>query len=317
MAPFIISTTYGHQMKPDPIWYIAGIGALGSVMAASFNHHCPVKLLLKDEARLTEYQQTQLTLITGDEHYSCQPQGVDIAQVHEPIQYLICCVKAYDVKKVLLQLKHQLNANSIIILIHNGLGVFEEIAQLLPELRIISGICTIGAYLEKPFTVRAFLEGTFHLGAMSGEFTKEEIKTICTTFQNARLPCQWEKNIQPLMWQKFALNCCINALTALFACKNSELLKHLDLLKRMTSETAAVLNAYGIDLSEEMLLKKVTQLLEKVGDNYSSMYKDVQQNRPTEIGYLNGYLVYLAKQKNINVICNEEILTFFIKRRSC
>lgn len=299
-------------MKRDPIWYIAGIGAVGSVIAASFNHyHCPVKLLLKDEARLKEYQQAQLTLITDDEHYSCQPQAIDIAQVKEPIQYLICCVKAYDVKKVLLQLKHQLNPGSIIILIHNGLGVLEEIAQALPELRIISGICTIGAYLEKPFTVRAFLDGTFHFGATVGEFTEQEIKTMCATFHNVMLPCQWEKNIKPLMWQKFALNCCINILTALYSCKNRELLQYRDVLKKMTTEIAEVLNAYGVEMSPEELLDKVTQLLKKVGNNYSSMYKDVQQNRPTEIGYLNEYLVYLAKQKNINITFNMEILTNF------
>ena len=220
---------------------------------------------------------------------------------------MLCCVKAYDTTKLLLQLSHRLNEQSIIILIHNGLGVAEEIKTKLPQLRIISGITTMGAYLEKPFTVRAFLDGKIHLGAVVGQFTTHEIETICVAFQTAKLPYQWEDNISNMMWEKFALNCSINILTAVFNCKNGDLFMHVELLKKMTQEVAEVLSAYGFSMSADNLFLKVTHLLNKVANNYSSMYNDVKNKKPTELEYLNNHLIKLAQQKNIATPVNIEI----------
>ena len=300
---------YGLSMKTvKPLWHIAGIGALGSVLAASFcRSGYPIHLLLKKN-QLSAYHESKLTLMNGAETYTCQPTALAIDTINEPIDFLICCVKAYDTTKVLMQLKRWLHKDSIIILIYNGLGIIDEITRQMPHLRIIAGSCTVGAYLEKPFTVNAFLDGTFHLGSAVGQFTPHEIDTVSTAFNGAGLPFRWEESIEPIIWEKFALNCSINILTALFNCKNGDLLLHHELLKNMTDEIAKVISAYGFSLSGETLYLKVTQLLERVGNNYSSTYKDVQHKKPTELPYLNAHLIKLAQHKNIATPVNLDIL---------
>ncbi len=319
MDPFIISTISGLLMsivEPHPTWYIAGIGALGSVLAGHIEHsgHA-VQLVLKNEHQLCAYQQAKLTVLSDDNPLTCHPPACHIDELnHTPIHYLLSCVKAHDITTLLMRLQCYLTEKSIIVLIHNGLGVIEEIKTQWPHLRLIAGVSTVGAYLEKPFVVRAFLEGAFYLGGVHGEFSKDEIKTLCMTFKDAKLPALWEDNIYPMMWEKFALNCSINILTALFRCKNGDLLLDVEPLKKLTAEVAEVVTAYGMNMTASHLFLKVTQLLQRVAGNYSSMYGDVQMNKPTELPYLNEHLIKLAKQKNIATPFNLELLTQFYRK---
>lgn len=296
-------------------WYIAGIGAVGTLVASCFYQNTlPIKLLLKNKTQLLEYQSFGLNITSGPEKYICQPIAIDIHTVREKIKRLIICVKAYDVKNVLSHLQGHLDKESIIILIHNGLGVLEEIKQQWPYLRIISGVNNLGAYTESRFHIKAFLKGKLYLGIAMGKFSRDEIIDVKNTFHQAHLNCRWQENIYPLMWEKFSANCSINILTALFACKNGELLNHRDILEKITAEIMLVLKAYEVKISAQVLLQKIVQLVTDTADNYSSMNRDVANNRRTELAYLNQYLLKLAQQKNIAVPVNEALLQeFYIK----
>ena len=278
-------------------WHIAGVGAMGGLLAGHFSESGQaVHLILKSAEQLAVYQSTQLTV----NHIACHPHAIDIEHLgDEPIDHLICTVKSYDITRLLLRLNQNLTDKSIIILIHNGLGVLDEIKTQLPHLRIICGVSTLGAYREQPFSIKAFLEGKIYLGKSLGEFSPEEINTICMAFQKASVPFEWDETIPHRMLEKFAINCSINLLTALFACKNGELRQHDEVLKQLTYEVAEVLNAYGLQMTGNALLKKVVEIIRITSDNYSSMYKDVQHHKPTELPYLNEYCVKLAAQQKI------------------
>jgi len=300
-----------------PTWHIAGIGAIGTLLAASFGQRADaVHVILKNNHQLALYEQHQLNVITEKATYTAHPRAINLEQIDEPIHYLLCCVKAYDATQLIMRLKPNLHQNSIIILMHNGLGVLEELKHQLPELRIIFGISTIGAYLEKPFSVRAFLDGTIHLGGVSGEFTTDEITMICSTFQTANLPCSWEDDIHNKLWEKFAVNCSMNLLTVLHACKNGELRHHSNELKTITQEISHVLNAYDMPVTPDALFNIVMHIITITANNYSSMYQDVRKKKQTELCYLNNYLVKLAQQKIIAVPFNTEILNQFYSKFS-
>jgi 2-dehydropantoate 2-reductase len=295
-----------------PTWHIAGIGAIGTLFAASFGQRADaVNVILKNNHQLAVYEHYQLSVITEKTTYTAHPRAINLEQIDEPIHYLLCCVKAYDATQLIMRLKPNLHKNSIIILMHNGLGVLDELKHQLPQLRIIFGLTTIGAYLEKPFSVRAFLDGAIYLGGVSGEFTTDEITMICSAFQAANLPCSWEEDIHNKLWEKFAVNCSINLLTVLHACKNGELRHHNNELKTLTQEIAHVLNAYDMPVTPDALFNIVMHIITITANNYSSMYQDVRKKKQTELCYLNEHLVKLAQQKNIAVPFNTEILNQF------
>jgi 2-dehydropantoate 2-reductase len=50
------------------------------------------------------------------------------------------------------------------------------------------------------------------------------------------------------------------------------------------------------------------QILDNYGDTKPSMLQDFERGRPTEIDFINGYVVGLGKQNGINVVFNEVIV---------
>lgn len=299
-----------------PSLHIAGIGSIGGLLACYFaNTNHPVQLILKNKYQHQCYEQSRLTMHSETHHLTCHPPAFTIDSLpSEPIQYLLCCMKAHAICDFLISIKHLLNTQSIVILVHNGLGVLNKIQQQLPQLRIISGISTFGAYREKPFTVRGFLNGKLYLGKGIGNFSNQEIEMICNDFHSTGLPFHWEENIHDLIWDKFAKNCCINILTVIYQCKNGDLLIHGEALKKMTYEVATIVSAYGSPLTPAKLLFEVTELLKKVANNFSSMYKDIENKKTTELAYLNEYLCTLAQDKNIPAPFNNEIIKRYYER---
>ena len=288
---------------------------MGSLIAGQLSQGgLPVCLILRDEHRLATYRATSLRITHEKTQWVSHPDAVTLNHLNQPIHYLICCAKAYDVKKLLIQLKHRLHKQSIIILIHNGLGVLDEIKTIQPALRIICGLSTIGAYLDEPFSVHTALSGALYLGKGLGEFSTDDIQTVGKAFAQTQIPYQWEDNIHPMIWEKFAINCSINILTVLKSCKNGELLSQKKLLQKMTLEIVNILSTYQLPMSPEDLLLKVMHVLQCTSDNYSSMYKDIQHHRRTEMHYLNEHLVRLAQQKNIATPLQVKLLHEFYEQ---
>lgn len=298
-------------------WTFAGVGAMGSLLASRFcQAGLDVQLLLKNQDQLNTYEDASLTLtLDNNNAYSHHPKALLIEHLQpQSIDHLLCCVKAFDATRLLHQLKDHLHEKSIIVMLHNGMGVLDEIQSQLSELRIISSISTLGAYLEKPFSVKSSLQGQCVLGPSMGRFSDIERDMVCASFQKAKLPYQWDNHIQTRIWEKFALNCCINILTALFDCKNGDLLAHQTPLKQLAMEVSAVVCSYGIPLSPDDILQKALKILKSTAENYSSMYIDMHRGHPTEMDYLNGYLHHLAQQKNIEIPFNHALLQqFYIK----
>ena len=297
----------------SPSWHIAGIGAMGGLLAGLFSESGQgVRLIFKTADQLASYQNTGLKI----NDISYYPDAIDIQHLgDEPIRGLICTVKAYDITPLLCQLNKNLNENSLIILIHNGLGVLDEIKAQLPHLRIICGLSTLGAHMIKPFTVKAFLKGKINIGPAIGTFSPEEINTIVTAFHTSSIAFKWDENIETRMLEKFAVNCSINLLTAIFNCKNGALLHYQDLLKQLTHEITRVLNPCGLQMTGSTLLTKVTQIIQMTADNYSSMHQDVQRQKPTELAYLNSYLIKLAMQHQIDTPMTDALLKQFKPQR--
>ncbi len=299
-------------LLPVPQYHIAGIGAIGTLLAASAcRGGGDVRLILKNEKQLQHYNSVLLRLNTNSLNFSCHPPAVSLECMDEPISFLICCTKAYDVAALLSSLAPCLNPKSIIILLHNGLGVIEELHHRFPGLRFISGVTTLGGYLEQPYTVNAFLQGKTILGATVGTFSTTERNKVSTFFHASSLEYEWAKEVMPFIWDKFAINCSINLLTALYSCTNGHLLAHREQLSCLTHEIVTVLNAYNVAITPEYLFEKVCCVLEYTAANYSSMYQDVKKRRVSEINYLNKYLISLAKQKEMLTPLNSRLVACF------
>lgn len=106
---------------------------------------------------------------------------------------------------------------------------------------------------------------------------------------------------------KLGVNCCINPLTALLGCRNGALLEDassLLLIDCIAGECAEVLSQSqwqrtapaGTVPSAREFAERAKAVAAATAHNRSSMLQDLQACRPTEIDYLNGYIVQQAER---------------------
>jgi 2-dehydropantoate 2-reductase len=113
--------------------------------------------------------------------------------------------------------------------------------------------------------------------------------------------------VRSLIWGKLVVSSAINPLTALLRIPNGELLESsfsIGLMRELAVETAKVAKKMGVILpflDPENAPKKVAQ---QTKGNLSSMLQDVLRGAPTEIDAINGAIVRLAQQMDLQVSVN-------------
>lgn len=153
------------------------------------------------------------------------------------------------------------------------------------------------------------------------------------------LRCKWRQmsDVQLAMRKKLVANAVINPLTAILGCRNGALFKDeasKRMLRDVCSEAAGVfqeqleadtqaflaslppdvessqtpLGRMPQDLQADALVEEVKRIAQLTRGNISSTLSDIRKGRPTEISFLNGYLVRLGKQYGVPMPVNSALL---------
>ena len=275
-------------------WHILGAGSLGTLWATRLARAgLPVKLILRDAARLASYQAADgLTLVEHGVAHTYPVLG-ETPDSPEPIHRLLVACKAYDAEEAVASLAPRLNPGAELILLQNGLGSQDAVAARVPRARCILASSTEGAFRSEDFSVTFAGQGSTWLGdplPASPPLWLEQLTT-------AGIPHQWTDEINTKLWRKLALNCAINPLTVLHDCRNGGLSQQADEVAALCTELGELLRSCGHNSAANELHAEVRRVIEATAANYSSMYQDVAAGRRTEISYLLDYACNAAQRQ--------------------
>ena len=285
-------------VRTSVTWHILGAGSMGTLWATRLARAgLPVKLIVRNPARLQAYEAAQgLTLIEG-EHSVKWAISAQIPETDEPIQRLLVTCKAYDAQQAIAQVAARLSPNAELILLQNGLGSQQAIATLVPHARCIFASSTEGAFRDGDW--RVVFAGMGH--TWLGDSNQGPAPQWLEELQHSGISYEWSPNILSRLWRKLALNCAINPLTVLHDCRNGGLQAHSAEVNTLCTELGALLEhcdqaEAAIDLAAE-----VNHVIQATANNYSSMHQDVTKGRRTEISYLLGYACEAARDRQFAV----------------
>lgn len=111
------------------------------------------------------------------------------------------------------------------------------------------------------------------------------------------------KNMEIRIWSKLVINAVINPLTAILRVKNGELLESAwtrELMLDLYREACLVAEAKDIQLPDD-LWQTILTVCEATSRNHSSMLQDIEQSRTTEIDRINGSLLQMAEELNLDL----------------
>jgi len=166
---------------------------------------------------------------------------------------------------------------------------------------------------------------SFIIGELNGEITPRiqeiaRILNLCAT-------CEISTNIMGHLWAKLATNCMGNAMAGITGCFAGRLFRDERvryIYRRIAAEVIAVGKALGYKVEPVLginadLWERSTEthndaieqvMLERGKDNrkhYSSLFHDIFKGRPTEIDWLNGYVIRRGKDVGIPTPANEVV----------
>jgi 2-dehydropantoate 2-reductase len=202
------------------------------------------------------------------------------------------------------------------------IGAIDEV-QLLFKSNInpsfLAGITNHGLYKKGDFTsVHAAITDMI-IGPVPGTTISTDTKNFMDLLVSTPILAATRVTSTELLrvqLAKLAVNAVINPLTAIFECNNGDVfLPARDgLVRALIQEISAVEirilqasdpNANTEAFSQDHLYEYVQQIGAKVAKNVSSMRQDVVAGKPTEIDYINGYIVRRAHEFNLPCVRNE------------
>lgn len=278
---------------------IVGPGAIGSLWAYKL-HQAGHKVSLWGT------KQNQQWMLAADDSPEIlfsynQPQTLIDADL------LLVTVKAWQVEAAITPLLPHVNKDAILLFMHNGMGAADNIAELISEYPVVIATTTHGALKVDAHHVKHTGIGQTQLGAFN---EKGSQCTFLVDVLNHALPTvSWNPNIQLALWNKLAINCAINPLTAIHQCLNGALAeeKFRPTLDAVIDELVSVMQAEKIPVDRNQLTTTIDNVIRATAANKSSMHQDIFYRRQTEIDFITGYLVRKAQQHGIEVPANSEL----------
>ncbi|CZF77345.1 2-dehydropantoate 2-reductase [Grimontia celer] len=248
---------------------------------------------------VTRKEESQITL--GFEHQKPQTFSANRPSLVEDSDCLVVCVKAFQVIDAISAVKSHLHPDTPVVLMHNGMGTANEVLQALTNNPLVLATTSHGALKLSPSVLRHTGIGETRLGGANA--TGEQCDFLAEVFNHALPNAYWEQEIQTALWQKLAVNCMINPITALRQCQNGELLSDglQGQLNTLSEEIARVMQAEGLITAPSEVLKRALQVAKATAKNHSSMNRDVHFKRHSEIEFITGYLISRAESHDIAV----------------
>ncbi|MCX7828101.1 MAG: ketopantoate reductase family protein [Thermanaerothrix sp.] len=265
---------------------ILGLGALGGRIACQLSlAGVPILGVLRDHGgtggskKDITYQDRHGNLLRASVPIAASPAE---ARDFNPT-YALVAVKSYHTPQVCDYLLKALPQGAAAVTLQNGLGNLERLEQTLGRDRAAAGVCTYGASLSGDRVLWGG-DGEIALGSLWGRDLSDLAQALRSAGFNARL------SNDPLgdLWQKAAVNCCINPLTAILRIPNGGLLKSpcLKIVDAVVHEVALAANLMGVKMDPQKTLDVVRRVMEATCNNKSSMLQDIEAGRPTEIDAL-------------------------------
>lgn len=276
---------------------IVGIGALGSLWATKLQQAG------HDVLAITRNHSQRCISLALDEQAEIKITANDSTQL-STCQAIIITVKSTQVKQAIEPLFDHLASNIPLIFLHNGMGALDQLSEQWSQHPLFLATTTQASFKPNKQQVKHTGIGQTLIGPYrETEKLTAQLESIIQALDSALPKVMWYNQINDALWKKLAINCVINPMTAIYQCKNGELLQaqYKTEVDNLINECHQVMQAAGQNQSLSELSTTIKQVMLATGENFSSMHQDIHHQRATEIDFITGFLLNQAQRHNIEI----------------
>lgn len=293
---------------------IIGNGSIGHLWAA-YLHKSGSAFRLYGRKRKT-LQQYQLRAPDKNFRYETRIHEIDD---WSSADIVMICVKAHALKALVCTLANLSNPPNTIILMMNGMGLVEIVNQYLPNAKIYHAAISHGALLKGSSLFHTGIgetqiglvdtnTGMTYLSTEQRPIKSREpdrfIKTATSLLDLSLPKTRWQNRQFEQLWIKLLINSVINPLTLFYDVKNGQIFRNPKIrkhCKQLITELEPLLAKILPNWNTHTLLDEIRNVANKTALNSSSMREDHLNGKPTEIKFITGYLLRIAKTHKIEL----------------
>ncbi len=294
---------------------VSDSSALGILLAAQLARtKQEVVLLDTDKTRTKRFTADGLRIESSNGGWkSAIMSSTDPHSMKAP-DIVFLCAKSYHTEEVLKRIKDILAPETYIVSLQNGLGNLQIINEYASSERVIGGVTYQEAIILGEGHVRIIAKGDTIIGQENGRVLGR-IREIASLLTRAGFPTKITKDITSVIWSKLVISAGIDALSAVTRLRKEALVKNeytREIMRRAVSEAVKVAKRKRVKLNYDDPIQKVEAVCKMSTEDIGTMLRDILEQRPTEIDYINGAIIRQAKSYNIKTPTNE-MLTELIK----
>jgi 2-dehydropantoate 2-reductase len=201
-------------------------------------------------------------------------------------------------------------SDGMVMTLQNGMGNADILSEFIDPERLVAGTTSHGATMLGPGSIRHAGVGATTIGTWAEtEQGRERARKLSDFFTKIGIKSEAVDDVRSVLWNKLLINIGINAITALTATKNGQILDleiTRELSRNAVEEAMKIARKVNIKVREDAV-DHVCAVAEATAANRSSMGQDVDNKRQTEIGTINGFIVREAKRLGMQVPVNETL----------
>ncbi len=200
---------------------------------------------------------------------------------------VLFAVKSPDTESAGASMREHLKPGALVLCLQNGVDNAERLRAVLPGVSVAAAVVYVATEMAGPGHLR-------HHGR--GELVIEPApasERVAQALIAAGVPTEISDNVRGALWAKLVLNCAYNALSAVGRLPYGELVQQpgvTDVMRDVVAECRAVAAADGVTIPGDVDAA-VRRIAETMPSQFSSTAQDLMRGKPSEIDFLNGFVV--------------------------
>jgi len=294
---------------------IVGIGGVGGYFGGKLAREYEnsgqheIIFIVRGE-HLSAIKKNGLKLFTKEGDYKARPYlATDNPAKSGIFDLVFFCVKSYHLESSALALKANINKNTVVIPLLNGVNIAQRLRAVLPDADIVRGCVYISSFIEKPGVVRQ-TEGTCKLTFGTDDKSANQYQYILDILVQAKVDARLTDEISQALWTKYLLICPLGSLTAATGKTFGGIIEDAKLknkLREMIREVKSIADARKIELPEDVVDKTLESIGRFAYDTKTSMQVDRERGKDTEMDIFTKYIIESGKELAIPTPLHNEI----------
>ena len=290
---------------------VVGAGGVGGYFAHRWAEAGLDVTALARGRHLKAIQDRGLTILSplGDSTVSLH--ATDDPSALASADLILFATKTWQLPAALSEMGKSLGGSGLVMGLQNGVESTDVLSEAVGPERVLGGTCRILSFVEEPGVIRHLgVQPTITFGEPAGGISTRVRELGDLLGVEGKTDLVSSDDIQRDLWRKFLFFSAVSGVSAVKRGTIGDLRSHPDtrsLLRSAVHETAAIGRALGIAL-EAGAEEEALSFLDRVpADGTSSMQRDFEGGRRSELDALSGYVSRRGRELGIATPTHDSI----------